>query len=90
MTANFSVKKSLGHHDFAHDMDAESHPTPHKCVHGFLEYSPAVHLAMYGCFNWIHGAKISKKERKLHRNGKFGVAILVTAWALKLFFFQGM
>ena len=89
-TANFSVKKPLGHHDFAYDIVAESHPTPHKCVHGFLKYSPAVHLAMYGCFNWIHGAIISKKERKLHRNGKFGVAILVTAWALKVYFLQGM
>ena len=41
-------------------------------------------------FHCIHGAKMSKKERKMHNNGKFGVVILVTAWALKLFFFQGM
>ena len=90
MTANFSIKKPLGHHYFAYDMDAECHATPNECVQGFLKYSPGIHLAMYGCFNWIHGAKISKKERKLHRNGKFGVAILVTAWALKVYFLQGM
>ena len=90
MTANFWPKKALDHHDFAYDMDAKSHPTPDKFVQGFLKYSPGVLLAMYGCFNWIHGAIISKKERKLHRNGKFGVAILVTAWALKVYFLQGM
>ena len=26
----------------------------------------------------------------MHKNGKFGVAILVMAWALKLVFFQSM
>ena len=36
------------------------------------------------------GRKWQKKERKMFKNGKFGVAILVTAWAQKLFFFQGM
>ena len=89
-TANFSVKKSLGHHDFAYDIVAESHPTPHKCVQGFLKYSLGINLAILGCFNWIHGAKMSKKEQKLHKNRKFGVAILVTAWAPKLFFFQAI
>ena len=66
MTANFSVKKSLGHHDFAHDMDAESHPTPHECVQGFLKYSPGVHLAILGRFNCINGAYMSKNKRKMH------------------------
>ena len=46
MTANFSVKKSLGHHDFAYDIVAESHSTLHKCVQGSLNYSPGVHLAV--------------------------------------------
>ena len=46
MTANFSVKKSLGHHDFAYNIVAKSHPTPHKCVQGFLKYSLGVHRAM--------------------------------------------
>ena len=78
----------MAHHDFAYDMDTQNHPMSHKCVQGFLKYPPGIHLANLGCFNCIHGAKMSKKERKMHKNGKFSVAILLTPWALKLFFLQ--
>ena len=33
---------------------------------------------------------MSKKEQKMNKNGKVGVAILVMAWALKLVFLQGI
>ena len=45
-TANFPVKKALGHYDFAYDMDTQSHPTSHKCVQGFLKYPLGIHRAI--------------------------------------------